>query len=69
MLTNEEALQLLTEAADVKFVSIPASDTIVVAAEGMGGDDWLCFRIPPNADLPELGTALIRTYAEALSDR
>ena len=65
-MTNEEALQLLTEAADVKFVSIPASDTIVVA-EGMGGDDWLCFRVPPKADLPVLGTTLIRAYVEALS--
>ena len=66
-LTNEEALHILVEDADVKFLSVPGTDTIVVAAAGMGGEDWLCFRVPQAADLPALGTTLIRAYVEALT--
>jgi len=65
-ISNEEALQHLTEGTDVKFLSVPSNDIIVVAVEGMRDSDWLCFRIPSSADLPELGTALIQTYVEVL---
>ena len=64
-MSNEEALQHLTEGTDVKYLSVPPG-VVVIAAEDMEDGDWLCFRIPDNVDLPELGTALIRTYVEAL---
>ena len=64
MTTNEEALRLLEQNTDVKYLSVPPG-VVVIAVEDMEDGDWLCFRVPDNVDLPELGTALIRTYVEA----